>query len=62
MKEQPRVEVKPSGKVYKAGSYDYGDGDRCPVEGHGNMYVVRGTNKQWCPHQSHDKERTKKDG
>lgn len=30
-----------------------GDGDWCPVEGHGRMYVYG--NRQWCPHQSHDK-------
>lgn len=31
-----------------------GDGDPCPIEGHGRMYVYG--QRQWCPHQSHDKD------
>jgi hypothetical protein len=44
--------MKPTGKVYRGGMSDLGDGDRCPIDGHGKMYAFNG--KQWCPHQSHD--------
>ncbi len=54
--------MKPTGKVYRSGSSDLGDGDRCPIDGHGRMYVTRSGGKQYCPHQSHDKERMRKDG
>lgn len=33
--------------------YDIGDGDPCPL-GHRKMSVIRGTNIQYCPDQSHD--------
>lgn len=32
-----------------------GDGDPCPVEGHGNMIFDKARRGQWCPHQSHDR-------
>lgn len=44
--------MKPTGKVYRGGAHDVGDGDRCPIDGHGKMYVYGA--QQWCPHQSHD--------
>lgn len=32
-----------------------GDGDTCPVEpSHGAMVLIRGTDRQYCPDQSHD--------
>lgn len=33
--------------------HDTGDGDLCPVPGHGRMFVL--AHGQWCPHQSHDR-------
>ncbi len=33
--------------------YDIGDGDPCPMHGR-KMLVIRGTNRQHCPDQSHD--------
>jgi len=51
--------MKPQGKAYRGGS-DLGDGDLCPVAGHGHMYVSRDRVHQYCPHQSHDKERMRK--
>jgi len=32
---------------------DHGDGDYCPVEGHGRMYVLK-NGRQWCPHSDHN--------
>jgi hypothetical protein len=34
-------------------AYDIGDGDPCPVHAR-KMLVIRGTNRQHCPDQSHD--------
>lgn len=31
-----------------------GNGDECPVPGHGRMYVLS-SGRQWCPNQSHDR-------
>jgi hypothetical protein len=50
-----RMKIKPTGKVFR-GVSDLGDGDRCPVEGHGKMFVLSG-GTQWCPNQTHDNER-----
>ena len=51
--------MRPTGKTFRRTSdyHDLGDGDRCPVEGHGKMYVING--HSWCPNQSHDAERVK---
>lgn len=51
--------MKPTGKTFRRTSdyHDLGDGDRCPIDGHGRMYhTAKG---QYCPHQSHDTERMK---
>lgn len=37
-----------------ARSHDVGDGDFCPVADHGRMLVIPGTQRQQCPHQTHD--------
>lgn len=58
-KQPIRVEVKPSGRTFH-GTSQQGDGPMCPVEGHGRTYMIAG--RAWCPHQSHDNERVKKDG
>ena len=37
--------------------YDFGDGDRCPLDPeHGRMYVLTtgGKRTQWCASQTHD--------
>lgn len=47
--------------VARTGGGGYGDGDWCPVEGHGRKYVLDG-GTQWCPHQSHDDERIVRPG
>lgn len=46
--------AKPSGKVFRRTSeyQDLGDGDPCPIAGHGRMYRTNGG--QWCPVQTHD--------
>lgn len=56
-----RSVMKPTGKTFRKDGHDLGDGDRCPTVdasgqslGHGKMYVLPDTGKQWCPHQSHD--------
>ncbi len=33
---------------------DIGDGDKCPTPGHGRMLYLQGTDRQYCPDQSHD--------
>jgi len=48
-----RAAVRPAGKRF-SGVSAQGDGDWCPVPGHGRKYWL-GT-KQWCPHQEHDAE------
>lgn len=45
--------MKPTGKAYSGGMSHLGNGDFCPVEGHGKMYVLS-SGRQWCPDQSHD--------
>jgi hypothetical protein len=40
-------------KQHRGPVYDIGDGDPCPL-GHRKMSVIRGTNTQYCPDQSHD--------
>lgn len=46
----------PAGRTYRrqSGDHGMGDGDLCPVEGHGKMYVLSSSGKQWCAHQLHD--------
>lgn len=46
---------KPTGKAFvkRPGDHGMGDGDLCPVIGHGKMYVLS-SGKQWCAHQLHD--------
>lgn len=51
-----KAALKPTGKVFK-GVSNVGDGDMCPVPGHGRKYVMDG-GRQWCPNQSHDDEHT----
>lgn len=52
--------TKPTGKVYHKGDGDMGNGDHCPVDGHGRMYVSKsGSGNQYCPDQAHDKEKVK---
>ena len=46
-----RMKIKPTGRTFR-GVSEQGDGDPCPVEGHGRKYRL--TSGQWCPHQSHD--------
>ena len=49
--------AKPTGKTFRRqpGDQGMGDGDLCPVIGHGRMYVLSGgSGKQWCAHQLHD--------
>lgn len=46
--------VKPTARAYH-GVSSIGDGDMCPVPGHGRKLIL--TKGQWCPHQSHDAER-----
>jgi hypothetical protein len=48
--------MKPTGRTF-SGVSDTGDGDRCPVEGHGKMYVYG--EKQWCPHSDHSAKKGK---
>ena len=48
--------AKPTGKVYRNDGHQVGNGDPCPTEGHGKMYVLS-SGRQWCPDQSHDKEK-----
>lgn len=39
--------------------HDYGDGDPCPTfPGHGRMYVLP-SNRQYCAHHAHDRDRTR---
>jgi hypothetical protein len=40
-------------KQHRGPAYDIGDGDPCPMHGR-KMLVIRGTNRQHCPDQSHD--------
>lgn len=40
-------------KQYRGPAYDIGDGDPCPTHKR-KMLVIRGTNRQHCPDQSHD--------
>lgn len=51
--------LKPRGQTYRSDGHDLGNGDRCPIDGHGKMYASTETGRQWCPHQSHDNERIK---
>ena len=44
--------MKPAGKTFR-GTSDLGNGDLCPIDNHGKMYVLP-SGKQWCPQQSHD--------
>lgn len=48
--------AKPAGKAFRRTSdyHDLGDGDLCPVAGHGKMYVTSTGGRQYCPHQTHD--------
>ena len=37
------------------GRLDLGDGDTCPLSPHhGQMYLLSGTQTQWCAHVAHD--------
>lgn len=46
--------AKPQGRTYnRSAHHDIGDGDPCPMHGR-KMLVIRGTNRQHCPDQSHD--------
>jgi hypothetical protein len=56
MRKPSRVDVKPSGRVYR-GTSDLGNGDPCP-DGHGKTYALP-SGRNWCPDQVHDKERVK---
>jgi hypothetical protein len=49
--------MKPTGRTF-TGKSDSGNGDPCPTEGHGRMWVLA-SGRQWCPDQSHDKEKVK---
>lgn len=52
-----RMKIKPTGKVFR-GVSDIGDGDMCPVPGHGRKLRLNSPgHPQWCPNQSHDNER-----
>jgi hypothetical protein len=53
-----KVKIRPTGKVFH-GVSTIGNGDHCPMEGHGKM-IVLSNGRQWCPNQSHDKERVVK--
>lgn len=55
MSEPLKVAIA-TGRVYtRRPGDDIGDGDRCPVEPeHGKMLTIRGTDRQYCPHQTHD--------
>lgn len=51
---QPAALAPGPGATVKGG----GDGDRCPTNPeHGRMWMTQ-SKKQWCPHQSHDKQGT----
>lgn len=57
--ERLRSVMKATGKTFR-GVSDIGDGEMCPVPGHGRMYVH--TKRQWCPHSDHDKLGVPRDG
>jgi hypothetical protein len=51
--------MQPKGKTFTAkGKAELGNGEPCPAEGHGVMYVLP-SGRQYCPHHSHDAERIK---
>lgn len=56
-----RMKIKPTGKVYRGGPSNLGNGAMCPTEGHGRMYALP-SGRDWCPDQSHDNERMKTNG
>lgn len=55
--------AKPSGKLFRrdANYTDMGDGETCPIDNHGRMYLMS-SGRMYCPHQSHDREREKPHG